>query len=487
MTALIDASDVHAFMPVATAAALRRAGLEMRPRTDLAAVGIQALTCMFESDVKGAVALMRRGLLNTARHNVERAYIKDILLNLLAASGDFDAMERLLAERDVLPDELVPLFQATEALFAAARGDRKRSRRLAGRALSTARQSDAPLGLERILSRCAAAAYHRQDYDEARELALESARLAETRAAYFFAASGYSFAGTIAHDWNGDGALAAFYYERMSAASERAGNRTLLRSSLAAGFNTAAERFDAASCAVLRKALLAECTPPQLQENHITVIAEALVQGWNADFSAACASLEGHARDSRISEQQTALVEALLSLVDVSRWDVDAARRRSRSALHRTARQTGPEPLHARHSRHVARVVAATTCFLIGDRVRGERALSARFDPDQRYRRILTAKPLRASDFPETLRGYGEFARVAAEHAARSRPGHGLTVAELQVLRLLGSGETLAGLAGELRKSKNTLARQVESIYDKLDVRNRAHAVEKARDYGLLL
>jgi DNA-binding CsgD family transcriptional regulator len=45
---------------------------------------------------------------------------------------------------------------------------------------------------------------------------------------------------------------------------------------------------------------------------------------------------------------------------------------------------------------------------------------------------------------------------------------------------------TLAALAAELNKSKHTVARQVESIYRKLGASNRAQAINKARDFGLI-
>ena len=484
-TPLYDASDVHAFVPFATAVDVRRAALETPARTEMASLSIRALLSVFDADVKGAIALLRRALRRGARHGEERAYVKDILLHLLASAGDFDAMQRLFDEPGNVPRELVPLFQSTEALLAAVRGDARRSRALERRALTAARRLDTPLSLCRVLSRCANAAYHREDYDEARELALESAHVFESHEAYSGAVWGYSVAGTVAQDWNGDGALAAFYFQRMSDMAGRARSGAFLRSALAARLNVAAERFEPAACASLRTALLSQPVPPQLQENHIMVIADVLVHGWNAEFSAAQAALESHARDPRLPQQQLALAEALLSLVDVARWDVDAARRRSRSALERTARGPASEPLHARRSRELARVLAAATCLLIGDRVRGERALSARFDPDHRYRELLAARPIATDRFPDLLRGYAEFVRVAAEHAERSRPRHGLTAAETQVLRLLRSGSTLAQIALELRKSKSTVARQVESIYEKLEVRNRAHAIERGRELGL--
>jgi DNA-binding CsgD family transcriptional regulator len=223
----------------------------------------------------------------------------------------------------------------------------------------------------------------------------------------------------------------------------------------------------------------------QTQENYAYLLGEVLVLGWNADFDSAEATIVAGAATAK-SPQQCALLEALQSLVDASRWDVEPARRRSRSVVHLTADVAEHEPLFDCRFRETARILAAATCFIIGDRVRGERALSAHFDPGHRYLSLLTARSIDSAQFPDLFRGYAEFARVASVSAHAARPRNRLTRAELQVLRALPSGATLTEIAHELAKSKNTVARQVESIYEKLSARNRAHAVENARQLGIL-
>ena len=62
----------------------------------------------------------------------------------------------------------------------------------------------------------------------------------------------------------------------------------------------------------------------------------------------------------------------------------------------------------------------------------------------------------------------------------------GLTKAELRVLRLLPTHYTLGEIGAELVVSRNTVKSQVAAIYRKLDVANRAEAVRRAQESGLI-
>jgi LuxR family maltose regulon positive regulatory protein len=64
-------------------------------------------------------------------------------------------------------------------------------------------------------------------------------------------------------------------------------------------------------------------------------------------------------------------------------------------------------------------------------------------------------------------------------------PGE-LSPKEREVLRLLGSDLSLPEIARELFVSYNTIKTQTQSIYRKLLVSNRAEAVERSRDDGLI-
>ena len=69
----------------------------------------------------------------------------------------------------------------------------------------------------------------------------------------------------------------------------------------------------------------------------------------------------------------------------------------------------------------------------------------------------------------------------------RRRPaGPGLTEREREVLELIASGATNREIAGALHLSPHTVKEHTSSLYRKLEVRNRAEAVQRAQRLGLL-
>jgi DNA-binding NarL/FixJ family response regulator len=82
-------------------------------------------------------------------------------------------------------------------------------------------------------------------------------------------------------------------------------------------------------------------------------------------------------------------------------------------------------------------------------------------------------------------------ARPDLVRSARARPssvpdGHGLSPRELQVLRLVASGETNKSIAAELVLSERTVDRHVSNIYAKLRVSSRAAATAYAYEHRLI-
>jgi DNA-binding NarL/FixJ family response regulator len=61
-----------------------------------------------------------------------------------------------------------------------------------------------------------------------------------------------------------------------------------------------------------------------------------------------------------------------------------------------------------------------------------------------------------------------------------------LTERELDVLRLLAAGLTNREIAEALYLSTNTVKSHLQSIYSKLEVHSRVHAVHRARELALL-
>lgn len=65
------------------------------------------------------------------------------------------------------------------------------------------------------------------------------------------------------------------------------------------------------------------------------------------------------------------------------------------------------------------------------------------------------------------------------------KPTAGLTPAELEIMRVLWDGTTLAYVAHALAKSPKTVRCQVANIYAKLGASNRTQALRKATEFGL--
>ncbi|CAM3763510.1 response regulator transcription factor [Cohnella lubricantis] len=68
----------------------------------------------------------------------------------------------------------------------------------------------------------------------------------------------------------------------------------------------------------------------------------------------------------------------------------------------------------------------------------------------------------------------------------RKKDGYGLTERELDVLRLLVSGKDNREIARELFLTEGTVKNYISTIYSKLEVPDRIHAVLKAQDENLL-
>lgn len=74
----------------------------------------------------------------------------------------------------------------------------------------------------------------------------------------------------------------------------------------------------------------------------------------------------------------------------------------------------------------------------------------------------------------------------AASHDAIARPAEPLSEREREVLAVLASGRTTAEAARDLYISVGTVKSHTANIYRKLGAKNRAEAVSRARDLGLL-
>jgi DNA-binding CsgD family transcriptional regulator len=433
-------------------------------------------------DVPAGIALLRRAISNAPER--ERPYFVDLVAPLIITSNDFDTAGAMLADANAVA-ELAPALDALRAVVLARRGQDEKSKQLAESALAAARTFDHPQILARVLQRTALSGFYRQEFPEAQERALEAARAHERAGSHRNAATAYSLLYVIAVGWLADPEIARLYAERMTMSAERAGDIATQNFGLICQLGIAVEMGDERRFGSIRARLLANPQPEQYAERFNYVVSEAVARMWSGRFESTRASLQSLLEDPRRALAERSTCDALLALGDAAGGEVADAKRRAHLVLSRTAHRAEPEPLHERHLRQIARVVAACTCMLIGETTRGRRALSRSFDPQGAFAVFASSKLLDERAVPANMRGYARAINAARESFIRHSPPFGLTPSELQILRLLPEGTTLAEIATSFGRSRNTVARHVASIYDKLSVSNRTQAVQRARDYGL--
>jgi DNA-binding CsgD family transcriptional regulator len=464
-------------------AALARFPASARIRNPIA-IGLRAMKSVTGGDTPGGIALLKRAVAHCS--GPIRQYLLELLVPLLMNNHQIaDAEEALDAVDDSVP-ELAPAFAASRAILEARRGNDTASAWFAREALGTGRAVDNPMVVGRVLARTALAAFYREDFDEAQDRALEAARWFERVESHRNAATAYSILYVIAHDWTSDPDVARFYARRLTMSAHLAQDVSIENYGVLAQFDIAADSGDARRLASLRGRLLANPVNEQhYRERFSFTVSDALSQGWAGRFDVARAALTSVRNLEALSLPDRSLCDALLAIVALSSWDTDLARRTARRTISQTAERSGKEPLFEARRRQLARILAAAVCIVLGDTVRGRRALSRAADPDQRFAAVIDAAGMDEERTPVFMRGYARFLNQACRAADLVRPSHGLTEAEMEILKALPAGMTLATLATSLGKSRKTVERQVGNIYAKLHVANRAQAIARARDLGI--
>ena len=452
---------------------------------DPSAIALRAMKMAADGDVPGALSLLRRGLQHA--DHVSAQYLIDLYVPLLLGRAEFDEAEKTLEV--VVPgdtvEELKPAIMALRGQVAACRGRDDESRELVRAAIEQCSMLENNFIVARVLSRAAFAAFYREDFAEAQERALEAARLFEALEVHKSAAQVYTILYAIAFEWSGNPEVARFYAQRISMKGRLAGDVAIENYGLVGQLEIAAESGDAKRFASLRGRLLANTLHEQFHERMSFVLCETLSQGWIGRFEVAKPAVVATRQAENRTLPERALCDALLAVISLSTWHVDEARRYARLSLTETAHRAAHEPVYETRRRSIARVLAAAVCVAIGDPSRARRSLTKVFDPDGRFAALMSPNGMSEDDVPPMFRGYARFLNVACEASKRYKPVFGLTNAELAVLRALPEGMTIAGLAASFGKSPKTIEAQVSSIYAKLNVTNRAQAIQRARDLGI--
>ncbi len=464
-------------------AALTRFAASARIRNPVA-IGLRALKSVTGGDTMGGIALLKRAVAHSDGRTQQ--YLLDLLIPLLMNTHHVDDAEEALALANDSVPELIPAFAASRAVVAARRGNDTESAWFAREALEMGRGVDNAIIVGKVLQRTALAAFYREDFNEAQDRALESARWHERLESHRNAATSYSILYIIAHDWTNDPDVARFYARRMTMSAHLAEDRSMENWGVLAQLDIAAEAGDVRRLASLRARLLTNPLNEQYyRERFSYTISEILSNGWSGRFDLARVALTSLLHTETLSLPERALCDALLAIAALSTWHTDLARRLARRTISQTSERAAKEPLFDIRRRRVARILAAAVCMVLGDTVRGRRALSRSVDPEQLFATIIEADGMDEERAPALMRGYARFFNRACDAANRVRPRHGLTEAELEILKALPAGMTLAIIASSLGKSRKTVERQVGSIYSKLHVANRAQAIQRARDLGI--
>ena len=464
-------------------AALARFPASARIRHPLA-IGLRAMKSVTSADIPGAIALLKRGAAHTEGRL--REYLLDFLIPLLINTNQIDEAREALDAAGGSAPELTPAFAALRAIVAARAGNDTASAEHAREALAHGRLVDNPMIVGRVLSRVATAAFYREDFNEAQDRALEAARLFERFESHRNAAVSYSVLYIVAHDWVGDQDVARFYARKITMNAHLADDTSMENFGVLAQLDIAAEAGDGRRVASLRARLLSNPLNEQYyRERFVYTISDVLAHGWAGRFDAVRVSLTALRHAEGLSLPERSLCDALLAIAALSASHTDLARRLARRALSETTERSRKEPLFDARRRRIARILAAAVCIVLGDGVRGRRALSRTVDPERIFASIVDANGMDEARTPPLMRGYAMFLNEGCRLARELQPSHGLTEAELEVLKALPAGTTLATIAMSLGKSKKTVERQVGNIYAKLHVANRTQAVERARDLGI--
>jgi DNA-binding CsgD family transcriptional regulator len=469
--------------PAEIDAALAHFPASARIRSPIA-IGLRAIKAVTGGDLPGGLALLKRSIEQC--NGRVRQYLIELLIPLLVSTHQIESAQEALAAVDDSVPELAPAFAGLRAIVAARQGDDIASAAFAREALAAGRAVDNPLLVGRVLHRTALAAFYREDFEEAQDRALEAARWHEQLESHRNAAACYSILYIIANDWVNDPDVARFHARRMTMSAHLGGDVAMENWGVLAQLDIAAESGDWRRVVSLRGRLLANPLNEQYyRERFSYTISEALLNGSTGRFEVARVAITSLRQSDSLSLAERSLCDALLAVIALSTWHIDLARRIARRTISQTAERSGKEPLFDARRRRIARILAAAVCIVLGDAVRGRRALSRSVDPEQRFASIIGPGGIDEHGTPHFMRGYLRFLNEACRCANVARPSHGLTQAELEVLQALPAGMTLGKIAISLGKSRKTVERQVGAIYAKLQVVNRAQAIQRARDLGI--
>jgi DNA-binding CsgD family transcriptional regulator len=473
--------DAFHLAAVGTRDDLRQAVERARPGSPEEAL-LQAVLAQYEGDVEGAVRILRRQL---RAPGAFAAALADVLAPILVMRHENGAVEPLA--RTLEDAGWVAAAHSFRALAAADTADQDAARKHAETALAALPEERDEVVRFRVLQRLARTAFYLNDYEQAVDLALTSARLCSRMGAWRAAAAGYSIAYNVHHNVTGDPAEADRFARLWRDAAAKSGDESFLHAALVAEYELAVQLAELPRIAALERLLQERLLPQQYTERFPLAFSHALVRG-AADLVAMRTLLQVLRDAPERSPGQWALCTALIAVAEAARADDDNARHSLRAAVQRLGRASAGDPAYERRYRRLARAAVAAACTLLGDDVRAARTVAARESREGQGEDRLPAL-MRTGTLHEALPALRGIARVLAaafeQRRALELPA-GLTSAEFEVLRLLGNGWSAGRIARETNRSVNTVYSHTRSILEKLQAARASEAVAIARTRGLL-
>jgi ATP/maltotriose-dependent transcriptional regulator MalT len=431
------------------------------------------------ADVPGEIRILERSFRNAIPP--DRDFIIDVLVPHYISTDLPDGAELLLSTEGVRPEMVL----SRETLASVLRPQREQvgaSQSLIDRV--TAVHDDLLRG--RWQQRLALGAYYAADFDAAIELALAAADAYQLCGSARGLAAAFSVLYIVHYAATGDVDRALHYASLQESAARRGGNESLGIAALVARYELSAEVGDAIAVSNLRRKLRQRDTPEQYRERFPRIVADALFAAWKGDFEVARSIVMILCGMTLLSEEPR-LVTAMLSLFHLALGDSQSARMTARRALaHRSSTAGHIGAHHVRYNR-VARALAAGTCLLINDTVRGRRIFETRalrFDAGCRSLRDVAV----GADWETAYERMRGFARLLAMARDASPPSAHelLTDSEREILDAVAEGKMAAEIARESDRSVFTVRASIRTSIAKLNVSGRIAAVSRARRLGIL-
>jgi ATP/maltotriose-dependent transcriptional regulator MalT len=473
--------------------AIRAAGVEDLSREvaksasprDAATLLLKGVVAQYRGNVERCIELLQRALAAAAPG--ERAYVVDLLAPVHLMQGDVRAAAELLDgldEADV-PRELEGPCASLRAIVLARSDEEDEARALCAEADRRSRGGE--FSRARVLQRISTAFYYICDFELAAEAAKKSASVFGRLGAHRAAAAALSVAYNIQHAYIGDVEETYRLAKAMTHEAELAHDRSFAVGALVAQYELAAELGDAATVSQLAVAIRKEALPELYRERFARGLADTLPYAWTSDFTAFKANAVLLRDASANGRAAIALASALRSLAEAALGDVPEARRSSRNAIAVASLHARGEAAFDVRYRRIARALAAATCIMIGDSVRGQRSVggrSLRNDADvQAIVRVAAGADWRTAG--RRVRGYARVVAAVRASLADSIDSP-LTHAETEILGFLADGMSAPQIALELGRSVHTVRAHTRAIIAKFNVSGRGAAISHARRIGLV-